>query len=71
MFRKQNINIEFVIDIVAHPVYNKFEPRAWSVRCFPTAVHGISWQSITNSPRWTGAVRLASRNSRTAVVFVR
>ena len=76
MFRKQNINIQFVYsvsvtDIVGHPVCKKFQPWARSVRCFPTAVHGISWQSIVDGPRWKGFVRLASRNSRAAAVFVR
>ena len=50
-------------------VCNKVEPRAWSVRCFPTAVHETLWQSIVDGPRWKEVVRLASRNSRTAAVL--
>ena len=50
-------------------VCNKVEPWAWSVRCFPTAVHETLWQSIVDGPRWKGVVRLASRNSRTAAVL--
>ena len=74
MFRKQNINIQFVYsvsvtDIVANPACNKFEPWARSVRCFPTAVHETLWQTIVDGPPWKRVVRLGSRNSRTAAVL--